>query len=74
MTTKKIKLNRDIIIEELKKIHGEYLVEKAEALISGEYYDDEDGFKDRFFTPLATNLLKKLNKLNRENVVPIAKE
>jgi len=69
-----MKNNREITIEELKKIHGEYMVAKALATISGEYYKNEDEWKDKFFEPLATNLLSKLQTLDRGKVEDLMEE
>jgi len=57
----KQKTNKEITIEELKKIHGEYMVAKALATISGEYYENEDEWKNNFFEPFAEILLLKLH-------------
>lgn len=66
-----MKSNKEIIIKELKKIHGEYMVAKALAIISGEDYKNEDAWRDKFFKPLATKLLSKLQRLDREEVLKI---
>ena len=65
------KSNKEIIVEELEKIHGEYMVAKALAIKSGEYYKNEDEWKNKFFEPLASTLLSKLNRLDRRKIKKI---
>ena len=66
-----MKTNREIAIKELSKIHGEYMVAKALAIISGEYYKNEDEWKNKFFEPLASTLLSKLQTLDRRKIKKI---
>ncbi len=57
-----------IIIQELEKIHGKYMVAKAKATINGEYYKNQDEWRIKFFKPFAKNLLAKIKKDGAEEI------
>lgn len=53
-------MNRKELIDLLKQMYGEYLVWKAEKIVSGEYYRNENKIKDKFFGRYADKILRKM--------------